>query len=122
CGPDPAYGCATGGYAGQSTGWPGAKYGAGYASSNSYGYHNCTLYAAYRLAANGLADPGWSANATDWDTSAAAHGVAVDQSAALGAIGQWNGGTAGHVAYVEVVTATYIEVTDDNFGLNYTDR
>lgn len=122
CGPDPSYGCTTGGYAGQSTGWSGARYGAGYASSNSYGYHNCTLYAAYRLATNGLADPGWAANATDWDTSAAAHGVLVDQNPALGSIAQWNGGSAGHVAYVEVVTSTYIEVTDDNFELNYTDR
>src|ERR1700755_889543 len=48
CGPDAGYACTAAGYAGRSVGWPGAKYGAGYARRNSYGYHNCTLYAAYR--------------------------------------------------------------------------
>jgi hypothetical protein len=62
-GPDPAYGCTGGGYTGLSTGWPGALYGAGYANHNQFGYHNCTLYSAYRLAANGLGNPGWSDNA-----------------------------------------------------------
>jgi len=121
CGPDPAYSCTSGGYSGQSTGWPGTLYGAGYASSNSYGYHNCTLYAAYRLASNGLGNPGWSANASGWATSAAAAGTTVDQTPAVGSIAQWNSGL-GHVAYVEVVTGTYIEITDDNYGLNTTDR
>jgi surface antigen len=122
CGPDAAYGCTTGGYAGKSTGWPGAKYGAGYASSNQYGYHNCTLYAAYRIAANGAGDPGWSGNANQWDEKARAAGTAVNGTAAVGAVAQWNSGSAGHVAYVEVVTSGYIEVTDDNYGLNHTDR
>src|SRR3984893_13258486 len=121
CGPDPGYGCTSGGYAGQSTGWWGQKYGAAYSSSNQYGYHNCTLYVAYRLAMNGLTDPGWSDNAIDWDTSAAAHGIPVDQTAAVGAAAQWNGST-GHVSYVDVVTSTFIEVTADNFGANYTER
>ncbi len=121
CGPDPGYGCTAGGYAGQSTGWWGAKYGAAYSSRNSYGYHNCTLYVAYRLAMNGLPDPGWSDNAINWDTTAAAHGIPVDQTAAVGAAAQWNGST-GHVSYVDVVTSTFIEVTADNFGANYTER
>ncbi|GAA0564940.1 hypothetical protein GCM10010172_55520 [Paractinoplanes ferrugineus] len=122
CGPDAAYGCTTGGYAGRSTGWPGTKYGAGYASSNQYGYHNCTLYAAYRIAANGAGDPGWSGNANQWDEKARAAGTPVNGTATVGAVAQWNSGSAGHVAYVEVVTSGYIEVTDDNYGLNYTDR
>jgi hypothetical protein len=37
-------------------------------------------------------------------------------------VAQWNGGSAGHVAYVEAVGAGFIEVTDDNYGLNVTDR
>jgi surface antigen len=122
CGPNAAYKCTTGGYAGKSTGWPGAKYGAGNASRNQYGYHNCTLYAAYRIAHNGVDDPGWSDNANGWDTKAASHGTRVDQSPALGSVAQWNGGKFGHLAYVDVVTSTYVEVTDDNYGLNYTDR
>ena len=122
CGPNAAYACTTGGYAGQSTGWWGAKYGAGYASSNAYGYHNCVLYAAYKIAQNGVGDPGWSDNANGWDTGAWNHGVHVDQSPAVGAIAQWNGGGFGHVAYVEVVGAGYIELTDDNYGSNVTNR
>jgi surface antigen len=121
CGPDPGYGCTAAGYAGGSVGWPGTKYGAGYASRNSYGYHNCTLYAAYRLSMNGVTDPGWSDNAIAWDTTAAAHGIPVDQTAAVGAVAQWNGST-GHVAYVDIATSMYIEVTADNYGGNYTNR
>ena len=71
---------------------------------------------------NGVGDPGWSNNANGWDTSAYSHGTPVDQRAAVGAIAQWNGGSLGHVAYVEVVTPSYIEITDDNFGTNVTDR
>jgi surface antigen len=124
CGPAPNYRCTGGGYAGKSEGWPGAYYGAGYASRNSYGYHNCTLYAAFRLWKNGVGKPSWHGNATDWDTRAAAAGVRVNQTPGLGSIAQWNGGFGGfgHVAYVDVVTSSYIEVTDDNYSLNYTDR
>ncbi len=119
CGPSPSYSCDTGGYAGQSTSWWGAYYGAGYASSNAYGYHNCTLYAAYRIAQNGVGNPGWSANASGWATAASAHGTPVNQTPAVGAIAQWN---RNHVAYVEVVTPSYIEITDDSYGYNTTDR
>jgi surface antigen len=124
CGPSAGYSCTGGGYAGKSEGWPGTLYGRGYASSNRYGFHNCTLYAAYRLWKNGLGNPGWSGNATDWDTMAPSS--KVNQTPAVGSIAQWNQGY-GHVAYVEKVTSSYIEITDDNFKFrnlpgNYTDR
>lgn len=119
CGPSPSYQCTGAGYAGKSEGWPGALYGRGYASSNRYGLHNCTLYVAYRLWKNGLGNPGWSGNATLWDTRAPAS--TVNRSPAVGSVAQWNRGY-GHVAYVEKVTSTYIEISDDNYGLNYTDR
>ena len=93
CGPSPAYACTTAGYAGKSTGWWGAKYGAGYASANQFGYHNCTLYAAFRVAQNGLGDPGWSDNANGWDTKAWNAGTHVDQSPGLGSVAQWNTGS-----------------------------
>jgi surface antigen len=121
CGPAPDYRCTGGHYAGKSEGWPGQLYGAGYASRNGYGYHNCTLYAAFRLWKNGVGNPGWSDNATGWDTKAYAHGTRVDQTPGLGSIAQWNNGY-GHVAYVDVVTSSYIEVTDDNYGYNNTNR
>ena len=120
CGPRADYSCTTGGYAGISEGWWGAKYGPPYASSNAYGYHNCTLYAAYRVAKNGAKDPGWSGNASQWDDNANRN--IVDQTPAVGAVAQWNANTYGHVAYVEVVTGDYIEVTDDNFSYNTTNR
>ena len=119
CGPSASYSCDTGGYSGQSTSWWGSYYGAGQASRNSYGYHNCTLYAAYRIAQNGAPNPGWHANASGWATEAASHGTLVNQTPAVEAVAQWN---ANHVAYVEAVTSSYIEVTDDNYKLNTTDR
>lgn len=77
--------------------------------------HNCTTYAAYRLKQNGYAYPGWTDNANNWGAQAAAHHVAVDQTPGVGSIAQWTSG-AGHVAYVEVVTSTYIETTSDSFS------
>lgn len=123
CGPSAAYACTGGGYSGQSVGWPGSYYGAGQASSNSYGLHNCTLYAAYRAYANGLGNPGRSfGNANAWDTGAYNLGFPVDQNPTVGSIAQWNGGGYGHVGYVDVVTSTYIEVSDDAYGLNQTNK
>jgi surface antigen len=125
CVRDPGYRCTTGGYRAQSTGWWGTKYGAGWAAINSYGYHNCTLYAAYRVAQNGVEDPGWNGNASTWGSQAFDHGVRVDQSPGVGSIAQWNGGFYGHVAYVESIGPEYIEVTDDNYidaNTGWTDR
>jgi len=128
CGPAEDYRCTKGGYAGESEGWPGLLYGAGIASANKFGLHNCTLYAAYRVWKNGVSNnPGWHGNANKWASEAYAAGTRVDQAPAVGSIAQWNGGTAGHVAYVEVVNSRYIEITDDNFKFsslpgNYTDR
>ncbi|MGE5282597.1 MAG: CHAP domain-containing protein [Chloroflexota bacterium] len=124
CGPAEDYRCTGAGYAGQNDGWPGVLYGRGHASSNRYGLHNCTLYAAYRLWKNGVSNPGWWGNANEWDSKAAS---ITNQAPAVGSIAQWNGGKAGHVAYVEAVTSLYIEITDDNFKFesfpgNYTDR
>jgi hypothetical protein len=68
---------------------------------------------AFRLAEAGVPDPHWSANANEWDTSAS--GIPVDQTAAVGAIAQWNGGSFGHVAYVESVSSSGIVITDDNY-------
>jgi surface antigen len=122
CGPAADYSCTAGGYAGKSTGWPGERYGAGAASSNAYGYHNCTLYVAYRLAQSGVPYPGWHTNANQWAAQAALTGTPVDQTPSVGSVAQWNGGQNGHVAYVEVVTASYIEVTEDVYQGNWTAR
>src|SRR5205085_248480 len=66
--------------------------------------------------------PGYNlGNAADWATNAAAHGVRVDGTAAVGAIAQWNANTAwatssfGHVGYVQAVSANSITVVADNY-------
>ena len=111
------YECTSGGYAGQSVGWAGRYFGAGSASSNQYGYHNCVLYAAYRLMMNGLPDPGNLGSASTWNDRAPAG--SVNGTPAVGSIAQWE---RGHVAYVEEVRADGIVTSDDNYGSNYTSR
>lgn len=99
----------------------------GYSGQSIWGYpvdnrgHNCTNYAAYRLAQNGAANPGNLGNAYQWDDYARSKGFTVDGNSAVGSIAQWDAnagpaGSSGHVAYVEIVTTEYIEVTDDNWG------
>jgi virginiamycin B lyase len=117
-----SYTCTQGGYgksAAESSGWPWSEYGGANASENKYGPHNCTLYAAFRLETNGVADPGNLGNAVSWATNAAAKGIQVNQTPSVGAIAQWNAGAGGdgHVAYVESVDAggSGITITEDNF-------
>jgi surface antigen len=98
------YSCLAGtGYVGQSV-W--GSWGPG---------HNCVSYAAYRLRANGASQQ-WSpiGNGSDWDENARRVGVRVDTSPAVGSIAQWDGNN-GHVAYVEAVTSTYIEISEDSY-------
>jgi surface antigen len=119
CAPSASYSCTDDGYstwAADPSGWAWTDYGNGIASENSYGPHNCTLYVAYRLQQSGLANPGWHNNADNWATDAAAAGLAVNQTPAVGAVAQWNNpSTGGHVAIVEQVTSSYIVVTADNY-------
>jgi surface antigen len=122
CGPDYGYGCVSGtGYSGQDV-W-----------GTRYPGHNCVNYAAYRLSKNGAAKP-WSGrvgNAHEWDDFARRVGIPVDGNPVVGSIAGWEGrtpyapGSLGHVAYVEVVAPTYIEITEDNYmsnGRGYTRR
>lgn len=112
---DYGFDCAGGGYSGQSTwGYPVDSTG-----------HNCTNYAAYRLAQNGAYNPGNLGNAMDWDDNARAKGFSVNGTPTLGAIAQWeantgHAGSYGHVAYVEKVGSDHIIITEDNYGLGHT--
>lgn len=98
----------------------------GYAGASVWGYpvdvhgNNCTNYAAFRLRGNGVGDPGNLGNAGDWAHNARTKGFAVDGNPAVGAIAQWNYGSAyapryGHVAYVEEVGPGYIVETESNW-------
>jgi surface antigen len=75
-----------------------------------YAGNNCTNYVAYvESTVFGVRTPSYLlGNAGQWAATAAAHGVPVDQTPAVGAVAVWYGGTAsmgssGHVAIVEAV-------------------
>ena len=60
--------------------------------------HNCTLFAAWMLAHNGLPDPGHSwGYGYQWGEALAAD---TNHTPAVGAIAWYDGGAMGHVAYV----------------------
>ncbi|MFD6094410.1 CHAP domain-containing protein [Oerskovia sp. NPDC060338] len=84
---------------------------------------NCTNYAAYRLASNGVPNPGNLGNAGGWDTNALAKGkgFTVDSTPAPGAIAQWNQyekgvSSAGHVAYVDYVEGDQVWLSESNWS------
>lgn len=113
------YKCAGAGYryaTARASGWPWARYGGAQASYSSFGPHNCTLYAAYRLRKNGLKFPGWYDNAGSWYRHVSRR--RVNHRPAVGAIAEWST----HVAYVESVSASGITISDDNYGYNRTTR
>ncbi len=105
-----AYACAGGGYSGTD---PWGYSASSCIRSDNGTKHNCTSYAAFRLAQNGAVKKGNLGPAGSWAANAAAQygGGAVNGTPAVGAIAQWN---AGHVSYVEEVGAGYIVVTEDN--------
>ncbi|MFC8529814.1 CHAP domain-containing protein [Nocardia sp. NPDC057227] len=110
----PSFGCLEfAGFSGQSTwGYP--------ADGNG---HNCTNYAAFRLAQNGVANPGNLGHAKDWDNNAGSS--PVNNTPAKGSIAVWEAYSTpalefGHVAYVDTVTGSgqslRIETSEDNFN------
>ncbi|WP_420120628.1 Ig-like domain-containing protein [Nakamurella sp.] len=109
------YAC-TPGYTGanSSTTWAWRFYGGTWAETAN-GYHNCTLYAAYRLALAGMPNPGRSwGNARDW----AANLGGGDRNPTVGSIAWWGssrGGGYGHVAYVEQVSGGNVFIRADNW-------
>lgn len=93
----------------------------GYYGQRAWGYpvdawgNNCTNFSAYRLARDGVSNPGNLGNATDWDASARAKGFAVDQRPRVGDIAQWN---SNHVAYVDWVSAdgNTVAISESGYG------
>ena len=85
------YRCTVGGYNASTvkrTGWAWRFYGGTWPSYNTYGPHNCTLYAAYRLEREGIT-LNWHANGSDWARVGAANGIKVDANPTVGSIAQW---------------------------------
>ena len=107
------YKCAGAGYryaTVRASGWPWVRYGGAQASYSSFGPHNCTLYAAFRLERNGLKFPGWYDNAGSWYRHVSRR--RVNHRPAVGAIAEWST----HVAYVEAVGVSGITISDDRLG------
>jgi surface antigen len=108
-----AYTCTPGYNAINTEGsWAWAHYGGQYAV-NANGYHNCTLYAAWQLEQNGMADPGNWGNAVDWINH-----TSYNQTPAVGSIAWWGSEVAdgyGHVAYVDQVSGSQVHVIADNY-------
>ncbi|MGB7962225.1 MAG: CHAP domain-containing protein [Propionicimonas sp.] len=96
----------------------------GYVGQSTWGYpvdpsgNNCTNYAAFRLAQNGAANPGNLGNANQWDDNARAKGFSVNQTAAVGAIAQWE---SQHVAYIDWASAdgNEIAISETSYGGTY---
>ncbi len=100
-------------------------YGAYYTRSwwGQYAGHNCTNYAAYRLARAGVRNPGITGNAGNWGPAFRAKGYAVNKIPAKGAVGWYAYGsrwapTWGHVSIVEGVTATTVTLSEDSISGN----
>ena len=115
------YAC-TPGYDATNTegGWAWKYYGGSYAATPT-GYHNCTLYAAWRLEQNGMANPGLWGNAVEWIDH-----TSHNNTPAVGSIAWWGsevGGGFGHVAYVEQVRGSEVFIRADNYDESggYTD-
>ena len=83
----------------------------------------CTSFVAWRLnTTNGVAfncyykGAHWG-NAAQWDDTARALGIRVDDVPAVGAVAQTNDGTAlGHVAWVSAVSGDMVTVEEYNYG------
>lgn len=108
-----------------SKGMGNAGYQNVYTSSHwgTYGGHNCTNYAAYRLIKNGVNASYMTGHgmAYQWGTVARQHGVAVDKSPRVGdiawfQINQSAGMPYGHVGYVEAVNniSGAVRLSNDN--------
>lgn len=99
----------------------------GFTGQRPWGYpvdangHNCTNYVSYRLWQNGVANPGNLGHAYMWDNNASAYGIPVNSTPTVGSVAVWEpnlagAGSTGHVAYVDAVTTSYIDVSEDNYG------
>ncbi|WP_423847997.1 CHAP domain-containing protein [Aeromicrobium sp.] len=79
-----------------------------------YGGHNCTNYVAYRLGRDGVPEPSYLlGNANTWASRAKSHGVRVDSTPEVGAVGAWPG--RNHVVYIDEVGPGYLITSEDNW-------
>jgi len=117
-----AYACTPGYTGGNAAGtWAWKYYGGSWAKTPN-GYHNCTLYVAWRLQQSGMGDPGRSwGNAISWAGSIGGG----NHTPTVGSVAWWgsSAGKYGHVAYVEQVSGGNVFIRADNYSSTrgYTD-
>jgi surface antigen len=100
------YACTIDGYNAttMTSNWAAKYYGSDTKGGIGTPPHNCTLFAAWMLAHNGLPDPGHSWGYGDqWGFTLAAE---TNKTPAVGAIAWYAGGAMGHVAYVARINWT----------------
>ncbi len=113
------YSCTIDGYNATSmnNSWAAKYYGSDTKGGIGTPPHNCTLFAAWMLAHNGLADPGRSWGYADqWGQTLAAE---TNDTPAVGSIAWYVDGTMGHVAYVahiNWVNSTVLLISDNYSG------
>ena len=77
--------------------------------------HNCTNYVAWRLGRDGVPEPKYLlGNAVSWAKRAKDHGVRVDSTPAVGAVGAWSG--RNHIVYVDQVGSNWLLLTEDSYS------
>jgi hypothetical protein len=80
-----------------------------------YRGHNCTNYVAWRLTRDGVQEPDYLlGNARSWADRAKRHGVPVNATPQVGAVGTWSG--RNHVTYVEQVAPGWLLLTEDSWS------
>jgi len=80
-----------------------------------YRGHNCTNYVAWRLTRDGVEEPNYLlGNARSWADRAERHGVPVNKTPQVGAVGTWSG--RNHVVYVEQVGPGWLLITEDSWS------
>lgn len=80
-----------------------------------YRGHNCTNYVAWRLTRDGVPEPDYLlGNARSWADRAKRHGVPVNSTPQVGAVGTWPG--RNHLVYVEQVGPGWLLMTEDSWS------
>ena len=112
------YACTIDGYSASTmtSSWAAKYYGSATKGGIGTPPHNCTLFAAWMLEHNGLADPGHSwGYASQWGITLAAD---TNDTPAVGAIAWYAGPGMGHVAYVAHVSwsTRMVFLVSDNYA------
>lgn len=80
-----------------------------------YAGQNCTNYVAWRLGVNGVPQPNYLlGNASNWASRAASHGVPVNSTPAVGAVGVLPG--RNHIVYIDEVRADSLVISESSYS------